>query len=179
MINIHKHINNWKSLSRLAPVLFTLSIALAACQPTAYAPKAVIPTSNSKAMATEMPLPTTPPTESPTEIAPTTPPTESPTEIAPTPTTAATNSEVTIKIADGSFTPNKVTLKVGTKVTWVNEGQHYHTVTADDGSFKSGDLANGETFSFTFTKAGVYAYYCEIHGGPGGKGMSGVVEVIE
>ena len=97
----------------------------------------------------------------------------------PTPTTEVASGEVTIKIADSSFTPNKITIKVGTKVTWVHEGKRYHTVTADDGSFKSGDLANGEAFSYTFTKTGVYAYYCEIHGGPGGRGMSGVVEVIE
>lgn len=98
---------------------------------------------------------------------------------APTPTTEFTSGEVTIKIADSSFIPNKIRVKVGTKVTWVHEGRRYHTVTADDGSFNSGQLAGGEAFSFTFTQVGVYAYYCEIHGGSGGQGMAGVVEVTE
>jgi plastocyanin len=48
-------------------------------------------------------------------------------------------------------------------------------VVADNGEFKSGSLGQGERFSFT--KEGVYPYYCSFHGGPGGSGISGQVIV--
>jgi plastocyanin len=62
-----------------------------------------------------------------------------------------------------AFNPQTVTIKVGETVTWTNQDSHNHTVVADDGAFQSNDLANGATFSFTFDKAGTYAYHCSIH----------------
>ena len=56
-----------------------------------------------------------------------------------------------------------MTFKVGECVTWTNNDSATHTVAAGDGTFKSGDLAKGGTFSFTFTKAGTYTYICSIH----------------
>jgi len=50
-------------------------------------------------------------------------------------------------------------------------------VTSDEGSFAA-TLKNGETFSFTFNKAGVFPYYSQFHGGPGGRGMSGKIVVL-
>jgi plastocyanin len=67
------------------------------------------------------------------------------------------------KIVDFGFTPATLTVKPGTTVTWTNTGGASHTVTADDGSFASGTLAGGATFSQTFAKAGTYAYHCSIH----------------
>ena len=61
-----------------------------------------------------------------------------------------------------SFTPNSLTVKVGTKVTWTNHDSVTHTVTANQGAFTSPVLP-GSSFSFTFTKAGTYAYHCMIH----------------
>ena len=45
---------------------------------------------------------------------------------------------------------------------------------ADDGSFNSGNLDKGATFSHTFDKAGTFAYYCKYHGSKGGTGMAGL-----
>ena len=46
---------------------------------------------------------------------------------------------------------------------WVNEGNTPHTVTADDGSFDSGTLQPGESYSHTFQSAGMVPYHCSIH----------------
>lgn len=62
-----------------------------------------------------------------------------------------------------AFDPSTVTIKAGESVTWTNEDSFDHTVIADKGEFESGDLGNGATFSFTFDKAGTYAYHCGIH----------------
>jgi hypothetical protein len=48
-------------------------------------------------------------------------------------------------------------------VTWTNTGQRTHTVSADDGSFDSGRLDPGETFSHTFTEPGTFSYHCGFH----------------
>ncbi len=85
----------------------------------------------------------------------------------------------TVSVKDNLFDPKTITVNVGDTINWKYAGQNEHTVTADDGSFESGDLKTGEktSFSFTFTKAGTFAYHCKYHGGAGGTGMSGTVEV--
>ena len=54
-------------------------------------------------------------------------------------------------------------MSVGDTVTWTNNGEHPHTVTADTGAFASQRLDPGASFSFTFTTAGTFAYHCEFH----------------
>ncbi len=67
-----------------------------------------------------------------------------------------------VSIASRSFgAPARV--KAGTRVTWTNRDTVSHTVTADDGSFKSGNLATGATFSQEFARVGTFAYKCSIH----------------
>ncbi|HUI85692.1 MAG TPA: cupredoxin domain-containing protein [Nitrososphaerales archaeon] len=63
------------------------------------------------------------------------------------------------------FNPATVTVVIGVNSTveWVNDDIAPHTVTADDGSFSSGNLNPGDTFSFTFTKPGTYMYHCSYH----------------
>jgi plastocyanin len=63
------------------------------------------------------------------------------------------------------YLPDTVTVVVGVNntVTWTNNDNAPHTVTADDGSFNSGNLAPGATFSFTFATAGTYKYHCVYH----------------
>jgi plastocyanin len=78
-----------------------------------------------------------------------------------TPGVAPKSASVTIK--DFEFTPATVTIAVGGTVTWTNNGPSTHTVTADDGSFDSGDLSVGKTFSHTFQTAGTFGYHCTIH----------------
>ncbi len=92
---------------------------------------------------------------------------------------ASMMDEVTVSIKDSSFEDRDITVKSGTKVTWVMNANFPHTVTADDSSFDSGRMGNGDTFSFTFDIAGDFPYYCTIHGGPGGSGMSGTVTVTD
>ena len=78
--------------------------------------------------------------------------------------TNSNQNSVTIK--DFAFNPGTVTVKVGTKVTWTNEDSVSHTVTADTPSADapaSGNIAKGESYSFTFAKVGTYAYHCTPH----------------
>jgi plastocyanin len=87
--------------------------------------------------------------------------------------------QVEVSIKGFAFTPKELTIPVGTTVVWTNSGGANHTVTADDGSFASDTLSSGESFEFTFNTPGTYPYYCEIHGGPGGEGMSAVITVTQ
>ena len=61
-----------------------------------------------------------------------------------------------------SFGAN-LTVKTGTTVTWTNKDGTAHTVTADDNSFNSGNMANGASFSHKFDAAGTYPYHCQYH----------------
>jgi ribose transport system substrate-binding protein len=90
---------------------------------------------------------------------------------------AAAPSEVVVTIQNFAFDPTPLTIPVGTTVRFVNKDSTAHSVTADDGSFDSGTLANGQEFTFKFDTAGTYPYYCKFHGGKGGQGMSGTITV--
>ena len=74
---------------------------------------------------------------------------------------AAANGAVTIK--DFEFVQTSVTVNAGDSVTWLNQGPTAHTATANDGSFDSGNLSKGKSFSHKFTKAGTYSYFCKPH----------------
>src|SRR5690349_12541819 len=90
---------------------------------------------------------------------------------------AAETKNVTIK--DFAFDPKTISVNAGDTITWTNDGPSPHTVTADDGSFDSGNLDKGGTFSHTFDKAGTFAYFCKYHGSKGGAGMSASITVAE
>ena len=77
-----------------------------------------------------------------------------------------------VSIASFKFEPATLTISVGTTVTWTNNDSASHTVTADDGSFKSGTLGKGGTFSQTFATAGTFAYHCNFH-----SSMTGTITV--
>ena len=68
-----------------------------------------------------------------------------------------------VKIDNFSFGPAALTVPVGTTVTWTNRDDIPHTVVSTDGVFKSKVLDTDEKFSFTFSKAGSYPYFCSIH----------------
>ena len=78
-------------------------------------------------------------------------------------TTAAVTNEVMIQ--NYKYTPAALTVSVGDTVKWTNMDTAPHTVTVTSGpvKFNSGNLAKGQSFSYTFTKAGTYAYYCAVH----------------
>ena len=79
------------------------------------------------------------------------------------PTAGAQGKTMTLSIKNFAFNPPNATVAAGTTVTWVNNDQTAHTVTADDGTFDSGTLQPGQSYSFAFDKAGTYAYHCNIH----------------
>src|SRR5271168_1968046 len=68
-----------------------------------------------------------------------------------------------VKIDNFSFGPTALTVPVGTTVTWTNRDDIPHTVVSTDGVFKSKALDTDDKFSFVFTKAGTYPYFCSIH----------------
>ena len=85
----------------------------------------------------------------------------------------ASGGGVTIKMQNIQFSPKDTTVKVGDKVTWTNDDNTDHNVTAESGAdFKSKDFGNGATFSFTADKAGTIKYVCTIH-----PGMTGTLNV--
>jgi len=68
-----------------------------------------------------------------------------------------------VDITGFAFSPETLTISVGDTVIWTNKDSTTHTATADGGEFDSGNLGNGDTFSYTFTTAGTFTYYCKIH----------------
>jgi plastocyanin len=68
-----------------------------------------------------------------------------------------------VKIDNFSFEPQTITIPVGATVTWTNRDDIPHTVVSTDGVFKSKVRDTDEKFSYTFTKAGTYPYFCSVH----------------
>jgi plastocyanin len=74
------------------------------------------------------------------------------------------------------FTPRAATVGQGDSVAFHNAGG-FHGVTFDAGPALQPPSTSAWTASRTFTSPGAYAYFCPIHGRPGGRGMSGVIFV--
>jgi amicyanin len=68
-----------------------------------------------------------------------------------------------VKIDNFTFGPAELAVPVGATVTWTNRDDIPHTVVSTDKVFKSKVLDTDEKFSFTFSKAGTYPYFCSIH----------------
>lgn len=71
-----------------------------------------------------------------------------------------------------AYAPNPVTVAVGGAVTWTNNDTTTHTSTGDGGTWDSGNIAPGATFTRTFSSTGSFRYHCTIH-----PGMIGTVNV--
>jgi plastocyanin len=85
------------------------------------------------------------------------------TTAAPTTSGAGTPASGTaVAIDNFAFSPAALNVKMGQQVTWTNKQGVAHTVTADGGAFDH-PMPSGATFSFTFAKAGTFAYHCTIH----------------
>jgi plastocyanin len=74
---------------------------------------------------------------------------------------AVTAASVSIK--NMAFNPGSVSVTTGATITWSNNDTTIHTVTADDGSFNSGNIAIGATYTRVFSTAGTFSYHCTIH----------------
>jgi plastocyanin len=78
----------------------------------------------------------------------------------PTPNAVA-GSDVTIQ--NFAFSPENLTVKAGTTVTWTQKDSTAHFVKWDDGTASGPQMASGDTYHRTFTAAGTYTYACGIH----------------
>jgi plastocyanin len=99
-----------------------------------------------------------------------------PTQISRTEVSAQAKNE--ISVSNSKFEPKKLTVPVGTTVTWSNT-EGVHTVKSDTDAFVSKTLSAGDKFSYEFTKPGTYPYHCTFHGSSDGHGMAGTIVVTK
>jgi plastocyanin len=78
------------------------------------------------------------------------------------PVTSARADDMEVHIDNFVFTPAEMTVKTGTTVTWTNRDDIPHTIVSA-GKFRSKTLDTDDKFSFTFTAAGDYKYFCSLH----------------
>src|SRR5438046_2489292 len=90
----------------------------------------------------------------------------------PTPTPAPSTAVVTIPVGarslgSSAYSPNALTVSVGTTVTWMNADSiaHTSTSTATPPAFDTGSIAGGASASFKFNTAGSFPYHCTFHPG--------------
>ena len=72
-------------------------------------------------------------------------------------------ADVEVKIDNFAFAPERVTVKAGTAVAWINEDDIPHTVASSTKLFKSKTLDTDDKYAFTFRTPGVYQYFCSLH----------------
>jgi plastocyanin len=82
------------------------------------------------------------------------------------------SSGTSVSIVNMSFSPANLTVAVGSTVKWTNNDAMAHTVTSDNGSFDSGNIAAGASYSRMFSTVGTFSYHCTIH-----PGMTGTITV--
>jgi plastocyanin len=85
--------------------------------------------------------------------------------------TNARAEDMEVHIDNFTFQPAELTVKSGTTVTWTNRDDIPHTIVSA-GKFRSKTLDTDNTFSFTFTTAGDYKYFCSLH-----PHMTGLIKV--
>lgn len=68
-----------------------------------------------------------------------------------------------VVIENFSFSPATLTVKAGTKVTWINRDDVPHTVDENEKRFKSGTMDTDDQYSFTFSSPGTFSYFCALH----------------
>jgi plastocyanin len=72
-------------------------------------------------------------------------------------------TQISTTIQNFAISPNPITVAPGSTVTWTNLDGVTHVVTADDGSWGSGTLEEGNSYSHVFTSPGTHTYHCAIH----------------
>ena len=73
------------------------------------------------------------------------------------------SSPTEVRVDNFTFAPNTLTIPVNSTVTWVNKDDVPHVIASNDGVFKSKGLDTDDKYSYTFSKAGTYPYYCSVH----------------
>jgi plastocyanin len=99
--------------------------------------------------------------------------------VGTTDATTATTTMVTIPQGAtgrglGGYSPNPAVVAVGSTVMWMNGDSVAHTATSSTGTWDSGPIAPGGSFSRVFSERGTFPYFCTIHGAAS---MSGTVVV--
>lgn len=74
-------------------------------------------------------------------------------------------AEATVTIDNFTFTPQRLVIAPGTRVTWTNRDDIPHTVTSRENPAerRSPPLDTGDTFSLVFDKPGTYGFFCSLH----------------
>ncbi len=72
-------------------------------------------------------------------------------------------SPAEVRVDNFSFGPDTLTVPTNSTVTWVNKDDVPHVIASNEGLFKSKALDTDDKYSYTFSKAGTYSYYCSIH----------------
>ena len=84
----------------------------------------------------------------------------------PSPATGGTNVSIVSgarTLTTTAYNPNPIRVSVGGTVMWMNNDSITHTSTLDNGTWDSGTIAPGASFSRTFPTAGTFSYHCSIH----------------
>jgi plastocyanin len=94
----------------------------------------------------------------------------SPSTPSPAPTPGGPSASVAIAVGGATlgnraFTPDDLSVAVGTTVIWTNSDSIAHTSTSDAPGWNSGAVAPGGQFSVAFQTAGTFPYHCSIHPG--------------
>jgi plastocyanin len=79
------------------------------------------------------------------------------------PAASAQAADMEVRIDNFVFAPQRMTVKAGTTVTWINDDDIPHTVASNTKLFRSSALDTKDKFSFTFTTPGAYEYFCSLH----------------
>ncbi len=75
----------------------------------------------------------------------------------------APRATAVVHIRDDAFIPASLAVKAGDTVTFVNDDDDAHTATADDVSWDSEGLNQGQKWTHVFMKAGKVVYHCTVH----------------
>ncbi|KKK98293.1 hypothetical protein LCGC14_2644200 [marine sediment metagenome] len=73
--------------------------------------------------------------------------------------------QIMVEMSDFEFFPAKLTVNVGTEVTWVNRDSVPHNAVAGDAAFDTGTLNGGDRWSVVLDQPGTHAYVCTFHPG--------------
>ena len=76
---------------------------------------------------------------------------------------AAQDASDMVTIDNFTFSPKALTVAVGTTVKWVNHDDIPHTVVEKNTTFRSKALDTDDAYSYTFTSAGTFDYFCGLH----------------
>jgi plastocyanin len=81
------------------------------------------------------------------------------------PASASGAASHSVTISGFAFSPSAITITVGDTVTWTNQDVAPHDVTTTDApvAIHSSTMSKGQSWSYTFTRSGRYAYICSIH----------------